>query len=246
MRLALTFDDGFRNNAEVVAPILRRYGVPALFFISNRHSDPAKYLWFAYLRALESHFDGPGFSFRGEYFDMRPATRARTALRLRETLLAMKPHPGALYEAIERELPHLEDFVDPRILADRYAGMSEEQVARLAGDPLFEVGGHTVDHPFLTRCEPGEITRQLEDNQRWLKRVSGKPCAVVAYPSGDYDASVVRECLRLGFTSGHAVVSSKRGRMETPRFGIYSASTDALAFKTMFGPALRTLGLRLG
>src|SRR5688572_20062796 len=27
-RVILTFDDGFRNNCEVVAPILRRHGVP--------------------------------------------------------------------------------------------------------------------------------------------------------------------------------------------------------------------------
>src|SRR5579863_6664983 len=35
-RVLLTFDDGFRNNFEVAAPILKKYGAPALFFVSTR------------------------------------------------------------------------------------------------------------------------------------------------------------------------------------------------------------------
>src|SRR5213080_5119698 len=40
----LTFDDGLRNNAEVVAPILRRLDVPAVFFVSSRHRIPGQHL----------------------------------------------------------------------------------------------------------------------------------------------------------------------------------------------------------
>jgi len=153
-----------------------------------------------------------------------------------------------MYEAIETALPRLENFLDPSIIMCRYAGMTEQQVRDLASDSLFQSGGHTGDHPFLTCCEPGELTRQLEDNKQWLERLSGKPCDVIAYPIGDYNGSVVRECLNLGFKTGHAVVPAKPGggSMEIPRFGIYSGSTDALAFKTMFGSALRTFGFRLG
>jgi peptidoglycan/xylan/chitin deacetylase (PgdA/CDA1 family) len=31
--LAISFDDGFKNNAEVAAPILERFGAPAIFFV---------------------------------------------------------------------------------------------------------------------------------------------------------------------------------------------------------------------
>src|SRR5215472_7341714 len=70
VQVLLTFDDGFRNNAEVAAPILRRHRVPAIFFVCSRHAKPGAYLWFSYLRALDRWFPGNGFSFRGRNFDM--------------------------------------------------------------------------------------------------------------------------------------------------------------------------------
>src|SRR5437899_519890 len=70
IRVVLTFDDGFRNHAEVVAPILRRHHVPARFFVCSRHATPGKYLWFAYLESLERHFSGNGFYFGVEFINM--------------------------------------------------------------------------------------------------------------------------------------------------------------------------------
>src|SRR3954470_6767800 len=78
IRVLLTFDDGFRNNAEVVAPILRRYGIPAVFFVCSRHAQQDRYLWFSYLRSLERWFRGNGFTFRGEFMNMSPTERPTT------------------------------------------------------------------------------------------------------------------------------------------------------------------------
>ncbi len=116
VRVLITVDDGLRNSAEVVAPILRKHNIPAIFFVSSRHANPGKYLWFSYLRALENHFPGNGFRFRGEFIDLEGERRHNSMRRLRERLLNLRPHPAALYEAIDQELPRLEDFISPREL----------------------------------------------------------------------------------------------------------------------------------
>ena len=249
LRVCLTFDDGFRNNAEVAAPILRKHGVPATFFISSRHATPGKYLWFSYLRALERWFPGQQLSFRETTFDMTsPDHRRRSIERLSNLLLGLRPHPGAMYAAIERELPRLEDFIAERDLHDGYAGMTAEQVRELASDPLFTVGAHTEDHPFLTRCDEEERRRQLQVNRDWLEAVSGQPCNTIAYPSGDYDSATLRACRDAAFVRGYAVASriDRTSPMEIPRIGIYSASVEALGFKTQWASALRTCGLPVG
>jgi peptidoglycan/xylan/chitin deacetylase (PgdA/CDA1 family) len=247
-RILLTFDDGFRNHAEVVAPILRRYEVPAIFFVPSRHTWTGQYLWFSYLRALEQHFKDDGFVFRGEFIDMARDRRHASISRLSETLLALTPHPSSMYQAIEQELPPLEDFVGEEALADEYAGLTVAQISELASDSLFTIGAHTVDHPLLTRCSLEEAVRQMDDNKKWLEQITNQPCATFAYPSGNYDASVLSACRSLGFSHGYATtpVLGRDGRFEVPRLGIYSPSLDTLGFKVHWGFAMRAIGLRIG
>jgi peptidoglycan/xylan/chitin deacetylase (PgdA/CDA1 family) len=247
IRVLITFDDGLRNNAEVAAPILRRYRVPALFFVSPRHTIPGRYLWFAYLSNLAKYFKGAGFVFRDKFMDMSPERRKATVKELRQTLLELKPHPGAMYRAIEEELPPLEDFLSENELLDQCAGMSAEQVEELARDPLFSIGIHTVDHPYLTRCDEDELVRQIADNKAWLERICKRKSDAVAYPLGNYDLRVLRCCRELGLTRGYAVRPRLNTdyRLELPRVGIYRPSLDYLGFKVQHGNFMRTLNLKV-
>ena len=248
VRVLLTFDDGMRNNADVVAPILRRHGVPAMFFVSSRHAEPGQYLWFVYLRALEKYYPGDSVTFRGQTIDLTPARRAASMQALTKQLLDLTPHPSAIYRAIEQDLPRLEDFVSPEVIADRCAGMTRDQARRLATDPLFTVGVHTVDHPLLTRCEPAEAWCQLRDNKDWIEDLGGQPCRTMAYPSGDYNRGILAMNHRLGIEQGYAVVPQCRQDQpqEIPRIGIYDPSLEALALKVYWGNHLRAYGLRIG
>lgn len=247
-QVLLTFDDGFRNNFDVARPILLKYRVPALFFISSRHADPGRYLWFSYLRALKRHFPSDGFSFRGTQIDMGPEAREASMTQLREFLLSLKPHPAAMYLAIEEELPRLEDFMAPEQLSDECEGMTAEQVGELASNPLFSIGCHTVDHPYLPRCEPAEMCRQISENKSWLEAVAGLRCDAIAYPLGDYDAAVLELCRKLMFSKGYALSALLRStpEFEIPRIGIYSTSLEFLGFKAQWGNLLRAARLAVG
>jgi peptidoglycan/xylan/chitin deacetylase (PgdA/CDA1 family) len=235
----LTFDDGFRNNAEVAAPILRRHGVPAIFFICSRHCAPGKYVWFAYLQALQRCFNGKGFTFRGEFMDMSPEHRAATVRHLTLALARLKPHPAALYRAIDEELPRMEDFATAEVLRES-EGMSPDQVQELAADPLFTIGVHTVDHPQLTLCEPQEALRQIRENKSWLEQITGKPCDTIAYPFGHYNDTTIECCRAAGLRQGYAVLQKLNydRDWEIPRLGIYSPALDVLGFKVVWGRAL--------
>jgi len=239
----LTFDDGFRNHAEVVAPILTKYGVPAVFFIPSRHTQRGKYLWFSYLRLLESQFRGNGFTYAGEFWNMAANQRAETVARLRRRLLELTPHPSAMYRAIEDELPRLEDFVPSEVLRDHAEGMTPEQIGDIARNPLFTVGVHTVDHPFLTLCDRAEATRQIEENRGWLQSISGQPCDSIAYPVSDFNADVLQQCNDLGFRSGFSVEQRIEGdaRLQLPRVGVYYPSLAELGCKVRWGAMVTRL-----
>src|SRR5262249_37397684 len=133
----LTFDDGFRNNAEVAAPILRRHNVPAVFFVASRHCTPGRYLWFTYLEMLRAFFPGSAVRLNGKSISLKGADREREIQEVPRQFLKLKPHPRATYEAIESQLPGLKYFATAEILADEGQGMLPEQIRDLAQDPLF-------------------------------------------------------------------------------------------------------------
>lgn len=234
--VVLTLDDGFRNNAVVAAPILKRHCVPAIFFVSTRHVGTDRLLWPAYLQGLELAFRHKGFSFRGTHYDMTPPARADSLRQLRKLLLSLRPHPVAMYDAITNELPSLESFLPKPALDDWFAGMTEEQIGELAADPLLSVGCHTVDHAFLTHCDEEEQRRQLADCKQRLESITGRPITTVSYPSGDYDERTIDICRSLQFSLGHAVEPRvhRFSEFEIPRAGIYQPYGEVAVFKAMW------------
>jgi peptidoglycan/xylan/chitin deacetylase (PgdA/CDA1 family) len=238
--VVLTFDDGFRNHAEQVVPILRRHQVPATFFLPSRHSTPGRYLWFAYLKMLERYFPGSGFMFRGQFMNMSPGPRRRTMAILESALLEMQPHPTAMYDAIDRELPRLEDFVDRRNVDDECAGMTLEQIEELAADPLFDVGAHTLDHPLLTRCSPAEQAAQITGNKEWVERIAKKACVAIAYPGSEYDDRIVQLCQNAGFSEGYGGSSAKGvpATFDRERIGVFFPSLTELGVRVRWSRAI--------
>lgn len=248
IQVLLTFDDGFRNNAQVVAPILKKHRIPASFFICNRHSLSNKYLWFVHVKMLKTRFNKNGFSFRGEYIDMRPEKRSASVEKLKQFLVDLKPHPGEMYRVIEEELPPLEDFLSREEIDDWCAGMTEEQIEELSKDDLFEIGIHTSDHALLSKCTHEEKVRQITDNKLFIERLCQKKCETISYPTGDYDSSTLELCKDLNVSMGYAVYSTLRTHpnLEIPRIGIYNTSFDILNFKTVFCNHLRHFNITVG
>lgn len=248
LQVLLTFDDGFQNQFELAKRVLLKYSVPAIFFVSSRHATPGAFLWFVYLRMLSEHFQEEGFSFRESYFSMRPENRASSISRLTSILLNMKPHPSAMYRAIAQELPDMKGMIDQKLMADRYEGMSADEVAELSREPLFTMGCHTVDHPWLTRCTQDEGIQQIADNKRWLEYVTGSRCTAIAYPSGDYNRQTLEQIRALDFVHGFAVSPKLRSipHLEMPRIGIYASSQEFLGCKVQWGNVLRKTRIPVG
>src|SRR5262249_7500006 len=82
--------------------------------------------------------------------------------------------------------------------------MTCDELRALAGHDLFEVGGHTVNHPILARLTSADQRREIGENQSALAAWTGRPVRAFAYPNGrqsDYSADTVSLLAGLGFDS---------------------------------------------
>lgn len=224
--LALTFDDGYADNAGVALPILRRLGLPATFFVAAGFLDGGR-MWNDTVievvrRAAGNTLDLSMHGLRS-YAVGTPVER-RTAVGA--VLTALKYLPPAERQA----------RVDA-IAADRRGAlpadlmMTREQVRGLAAAGM-GIGAHTVSHPILATLDDASARREIAEGREALEGIVGQRVGLFAYPNGkpnvDYTIAHVRMARALGFA---AAVSTAPGAaqpdtdtLQLPRFTPWDAT----------------------
>lgn len=184
-RIAVTFDDGYVDNATIAAPMLTGAGLPATFFITSRRLDGRTFWW----DRLAACFDRPpadqsggvdvAIAGRDLWLDMSDERARSLSLRFLHRRLRPLP-PADLDDAVGtlvRQLGAPEPPTDAR-------GMSDAQLRELATLPLIDIGAHTRTHPQLagqTRAiQRDEIAGSVDD----LTAILGRRVAAFAYPFG--------------------------------------------------------------
>jgi peptidoglycan/xylan/chitin deacetylase (PgdA/CDA1 family) len=252
----VTLDDGYRNNYEHAAPLLKRYGVPALIAISTGYMGTPRLLWpdavmLRILRWRERWFPLPDAS----PFAMPEDYPARVALS-RKILQWCKAVP-----VVERDR-YLEQIGAGAAKADTeeehelFDFMGWDEVRSLARAGI-EFASHTVAHPILTRLAPQAVAEELRQSKRAIEDELGSECHSVVYPNGTPDAfsPEVADAARqsgysLGFTLIGGLVDRTSYPFTLPRLMISAAfsrlqfaATVSTSDMTLRRPAARVLGV---
>jgi peptidoglycan/xylan/chitin deacetylase (PgdA/CDA1 family) len=177
----LTFDDGYFNN-QLALPILRRYGVPATFFISSHHVLTGQAFWWDVV------------------YRARRLKPLAPAVQLAEyAQLKGMQHP----EIAQYLLAHFgPDALRP--VGDLDRPFTPAELRAFAQEPEVSLGNHTAHHAILTNYAPAAAAHELSACQQHLAALAGSTPLAVAYPNGNVSAAVAAAAdavgLRLGVT----------------------------------------------
>ena len=218
--LAITFDDGYADNAEVAAPILRRHGLPATFFVASGMLDGGR-MWndtvIESVRGCGNDLLDLGSTGLG-CFGLKEEGQRRVAI---DTILAaIKRLP---YEERAAQVHRIAETSAARLPADLM--MRSGQLRDLTALGM-EIGAHTVTHPILRQLDDDRALREIAEGRDALEQIVGTPISLFAYPNGvpgiDYDARHVEMVRRCGFRAAVSTVwgVSDRGtdRFQLARF----------------------------
>ena len=181
----ITFDDGYRNNREVAAPILAKRGMPATFFIATGYLNDGR-MWNDTI--IESIRRAPAsFDLRHLGLGLHDLPDWGARVRLVAGLLGQLKYlpsaerlttANAIANVVGEELPH--DLM-----------MSDAQVREMAAMGM-EIGAHTVSHPILAGIADGDARQEIVGSKRRLEEILGDEVSTFAYPNGrpgqDYSA----------------------------------------------------------
>lgn len=96
------------------------------------------------------------------------------------------------------------------------APIGESGVKILAGNPLFEIGGHTVTHPMdMKLLSREQIDYEVKENKEWLEVITGKAITAFCYPRGRYNADVIASLNNAGYKSARTTMVL-RTRSDSP------------------------------
>ncbi len=255
--VAITFDDGYSDNLEYAAPLLRAYDAPATVFATTAHTNcDAEFYWddldriFLSAGALPRYLrlwmaDSAIEIDLGDY-DYYAHSQARAN---REWTVLAKADPTPRHRAYRQLCEALHGAPvslrrDALNQLQTWSGLptrrsrrmlSVDEIRALATGGLIDVGGHTVDHPLLSIEDEASQREQILDNRDALAWVLGHQPRAFAYPYGtrrDYTAATINIVKRAGY--GYACanfggcVTASSNPLQLPRHVVRDWSADQL------------------
>ncbi len=204
--VAVTFDDGFRNNYTQAFPVLMECGVPATIFLTTGHIGRGMHLlWTERVARLISSMKRPVI--RLELGDEARLWWLRSSEEREQTASALlkllKRLPVGLREDKIAELVQQAGQEDEPTARERYEFLNWDDVRTMAGAGI-EFGSHTVHHPVLSTLDARQRLEEVVGSKETIERELRQPCRVFSYPNGgvgdfgDTDRRVLRQVGYMG------------------------------------------------
>lgn len=246
--VAITIDDGYADLVTEVAPALERHGVPATAYVTADAVERGEPFWWDRLTEAvwgpaqlpdELELVVGATTHRWPIDGRRPAPRWERSRGwlLTELQRVLRPAPrGERDEAVAEVEAWAGARVAPPGAASARPTVTADELRRLAGGGLVEVGAHTVSHAQLSALDADAQEAEIAGGKIALESVLDRPVDSFAYPYGgreDYDAVSVATARRVGFTSACANVVGRVTRrsdpFELPRVHVPDGDGDTLA-----------------
>ena len=208
--LAMTFDDGFVNFRDVVAPVLNAIKAPSTIFICPELVNRGETLW---TEVVSRAFRRGAIRKKGG--ELGTVIGHLKSLPSVDRLREMK-------EFIDFEMPYMND--DSKVPESDL--MTWSDIAELQSSGRVEIGSHTLTHPVLSKESAEQSMFEIVESKRLIENKLGTEVASFCFPFGQHgdfsqrDVDLVKSCgYQCAVTSNFGVVGAKADRFQLPRIG---------------------------
>jgi len=211
--VVLTFDDGYRDNLDVVAPILAEFRLPATLYLATGYVGRCENQWVDRLYAAFRARTRDRIEVEPGSWTLGDADVARTAyFALCSRLLE------ATWSEREALIASVCEQLAPSVRPPRLT-LSWDEVRTLRSRfPLFEIGGHTKDHIDLRRSDLAACRAEVAGCADDIERELGRRPANFSFPYGRSSQESRRVVIDSGFKTA---VASGQGVRITPHSDLH-------------------------
>lgn len=225
----LSFDDGMREVYDVVAPILRSKGVPAIFFLNTAMIDNRRLMWRHKISLLIER--------------ARATRRIPTQLKAHSVKDLVSRLKAATFdgEGILDEVARFYELDFDEYLQRLKPYLTTSQILDLARQG-FEFGAHGASHGCLGEMAVQDQREQVTESVQWI-RALGIPCRFFAYPFHDngVPTSVFQHIADLGLILSFG---TSEARLDSIPFSFQRFSLDGGNANSSVQDVLRQLSVK--
>jgi peptidoglycan/xylan/chitin deacetylase (PgdA/CDA1 family) len=251
--VAITFDDGYADNFYVVAPLLRRFDIPATLFITTGYLDRPEFWWDELDRLLflssslpfklDLTINGKRSLFRRSWVESLssgrrverqngPSSWHKLLRQIWQQMRAVSPEAREdVLRQLRRRLTRSDEAESPF----EHRPMTREEVASFSRDELIDIGAHTLSHPKLSTQPPLTQHLEISRSKEICEELIGREVVSFSYPFGDKSAQTMmlvrRANLQLACTSRCSPVRSTDDCFDLPRFWVSNWNGEELNAK---------------
>ncbi len=245
--VAVTFDDGFRDNFTTAFPILQRHNVPATIFLATDFVGNAELLWPEQVACILALTNRSKLNLAGiqlTLFDN--AQKSASYRKLIPLFKGMQPNDIPQQLKTLQELAEVtQDQLYSSTWHENLRAMDWSEAQMLVNSGLIEIGAHTLTHRRLNSLCSVDAEFEISNSKKVLQQRLG-PVHFFAYPYGEgfYGDEHRMMAIRAGysaiFTTESRTVSATTDTYAVPRIGIgANMSMDEFAY-LLHGGAART------
>ncbi|WP_353427847.1 polysaccharide deacetylase family protein [Polynucleobacter sp. MWH-UH19D] len=200
---AITFDDGFENNISVAAPILEKYNIPAMIYLTTDFIQNNRMSWidrieYAVQKTKKSKIT---LQVNDNTYPLNHVDEKINFLRVVRELVKKTPtcNPNLFAHQVCSDLgfPSNISSDDPLDLK-----LSWDQIQKIHKDNgLLSFGGHSHTHPILSFLSSDDLSYELDRSISLMKHMADIDSTHYSYPEGlahCYSDEVIRELKQRG------------------------------------------------
>lgn len=212
--IVLTFDDGYKNNLTVLAPLLKERNIPFTVFISAKNISEGTLFPTSILRLVIYGASIPKLSIPSLDMEFDLSTNEE---KNRAYYIINKYVKESMLEKVNLICTELINSVDKEKWKDivnkhqSVKPLTWDEVRELEGDGC-TIGSHCIDHICChSNQNEDEIINQISNSKLDIEKELGIECNYFAYPNGDFTGFSNKCVSNAGYLMGF---STKRERIE--------------------------------
>jgi peptidoglycan/xylan/chitin deacetylase (PgdA/CDA1 family) len=181
----LTFDDGFMNNFQIAAPILKKNKIPAIFFLCPKNIENQEMFWVDKIEDCINRTKKRNIAIYLKRKNLFSLKSQNEKIKCINTIKNYCKNINVLKKnLIINEVIKISGILPSMKSSPNYKIATWPIIKKTIKNKLFSLGGHSLEHDIYTNLSKSEVRKNIKKTIEIIKKKTNYKIKHFSYPEG--------------------------------------------------------------